>query len=160
MAATTTPSISSLVKRLQVDFSDYSFVAGERFAWNPVENTVYYQKDGEVSRLLHELGHATLHHQSYRRDVELVRMEADAWHTAHELAANYAVPLPDEHVEAHMDTYREWLHARSTCPKCETTGLQITEDRYQCPECFATWRVNEARTCGLKRYTESKNAPS
>lgn len=153
MAATTTPSINSLVKRLQADFSDYSFVVGEQFAWNPLENTVYYQKDGEYSRLLHELGHAILHHRAYRRDIELVRMEADAWHTARELATKYSISLPDEHAEAHMDTYRDWLHARSACPQCDATGLQVSEDHYRCPECTATWRVNEARTCGLQRYT-------
>lgn len=159
MVATTTHSINSLVKQLRDDFPDYSFVAAGYFAWNPQENTVYYIQDGESARLLHELGHAQLNHQSYRRDVELVRMEADAWESSRALAKTYAVSLSDEQIDAHMDTYREWLHSRSSCPSCEATGVQVTSDNYRCPECRSEWRVNEARTCGLKRYIESKNTP-
>lgn len=154
MAATTTRSINSLVKRLRADFPHLSFAASEHFAWNPIEQTVYYRLAGEPTRLLHELGHALLNHESYYRDIELVRMEADAWDASRKLAEKYTVLLSDEQIDTHMNTYRDWLHARSTCPTCDATGVQVADEQYRCLECSSEWRVNEARTCGLKRYTQ------
>lgn len=159
MAATTTPSMNSVVKQLASNYTEYSFVAGERFAWNPVANTVYYEPEGSLARLLHELGHGLLQHEVYDRDVELLKMEADAWKKAREISPAYGVSLTEDDIENHMDSYRDWLHSRSTCPNCEATGVQSDANHYRCLECNASWRVNEARTCGLKRYIEQKNTP-
>ncbi len=154
MAATTTQSTPLLANQLQAAYPEYTFTASERFSWNPVSKTVSYQADGDPARLLHELGHALLGHHVYRRDVELVKMESDAWQKASEIAAEYATNVSEASIEEHMDTYRDWLHARSTCPSCEANGIQSDVDHYRCLECETTWRVNEARTCGLKRYID------
>ncbi len=151
--------MNSLVNQLATDYPLYSFAPSDVFAWNPAKKTVYYEATGSAARLFHELGHAELSHETYRRDVELLRMEADAWKTAEEIATRYDSTIGEDEVEMHMDSYREWLHARSTCPKCDTSGVQTSADGYHCLECAAEWRVNEARRCGLKRYVEHKNTP-
>jgi len=130
---------------------------GEQFKWSPGKQTVFYA-DGDDAQLLHELGHGLLDHSDYARDVELITLERAAWDKALEIAANYAVTIDDEQIEAHLDTYRDWLHARSTCPKCTAVGFQIKKATYQCPACGNQWRVNDARICGLKRYTIKKTA--
>lgn len=160
MAATTTRSMSLLAEKLARDFPDFEFRSSDQFAWNPIESVVYYDPSGSPARLLHELGHALLGHQSYKRDIQLVRMEGDAWKKARKLAAEYSVSLKINDTEEHLYSYRDWLHARSTCPSCSSNGVQINDNHYKCIECQAVWRVNEARTCGLKRYAESsKNTP-
>jgi tRNA(Ile2) C34 agmatinyltransferase TiaS len=123
--------------------------------WSPATNTITYNPDEEqaAALLLHEVGHALLQHNDYKRDVALVAMETDAWEEARKLAKTFAVSLDDEHVESHLDTYREWLHKRSTCPHCEATGLQVGAKLYRCLACTHEWRVNEARICALRRYS-------
>jgi DnaJ-class molecular chaperone len=51
-----------------------------------------------------------------------------------------------------MNSYRDWLHARSTCPVCQATGMETKKSIYTCPACRHQWRVNEARICSLRRY--------
>ncbi|HTK39443.1 MAG TPA: hypothetical protein VL362_01090 [Patescibacteria group bacterium] len=146
--------MNSLVKRLQRTFPEYQFTNSEVFAWNPQTHTVLYDADGSPSRLLHEVAHGVLSHESYAKDVELLKMEADAWQRAKELAPTYELTIADDEIDIHMDSYRDWLHARSTCPSCDATGVQVSAEHYSCLECRTRWRVNEARTCGLRRYIE------
>ena len=108
--------------------------------------------DDDVWQVLHEVGHALLDHQIYSRDIELLGMERDAWQRAEVVAADLDLTIPDDVIQTHLDTYRDWLHARSLCPDCTQTGIQIDSAQYECPHCHATWRVNDARTCGLRRY--------
>ena len=148
------PSTASLLPKLIKDFPDVTFAAAERFAWAPAIRTVTYsQTEPEnVELLLHELSHGLLGHHEYSKDVELVAMEAAAWDKALELATTYGVKLNPDAAQDNLDTYREWLHARSTCPQCEATGYQSKKDAYTCVACGHEWRVNEARLCGLRRY--------
>jgi len=147
------PSIRSLLPKLGVDYPTISFTAGTRFAWSPDQHTVYYDAaDNNPELLLHELAHGILGHHDYSKDVELVAMETQAWDKALALAGTYAVTISDETVQDNLDTYREWLHARSTCPRCEATGYQSGTRTYSCVACTHTWRVNEARICALRRY--------
>lgn len=152
MAATSTPQIPDLLPKLKADFPNLKFEAGDRFAWDPTRATVRFIQSGSPAQLLHELGHATLHHQQFERDILLLAMERDAWQVALKLAQRYEVSISLDDIEQHLDTYRDWLHARSTCPDCETTGVQIDDQSYHCPVCLTQWRVNEARNCALRRY--------
>jgi len=156
MDATTMPSIHSLLPKLTAAFPDITFTSGERFSWSPEQKTVFYttSDDNGVELMLHELSHGVLGHHEYKKDVELVAMEAAAWDTAALIGKDHDITIADDIVEDHLDTYREWLHARSTCPTCEATGYQNGKDTYSCVACSGTWRVNEARLCGLKRYTQ------
>ena len=148
------PSTTSLVKQLRRDFPDFTFSPGDRFYWSPKERAIYYDKTGDAVLLLHEVGHAMLSHANYRYDIELIKMEREAWDfTAATLAKKYIVEIADEKIEDMLDTYRNWLHDRSLCPHCKANGIQIAPSRYSCLACSSVWRVNEARSCALRRHT-------
>ena len=147
-------SISSLIHKLKTDYPKFSFIEAEQFSWSPDTHTVNYSRGPAhaSSLLLHELSHGVLDHHQYERDVQLLAIETAAWEKAKELAEHYHVRLTENTIQDHLDTYREWMHARSTCPECTATGYQSTKSTYSCPACTHEWRVNEARLCGLKRY--------
>ena len=147
-------SMSSLIHKLKTDFWQLNFLPAEQFSWSPVTKTVFYaaNEPNAPLLLLHELGHATLEHHDYQRDISLLAMETAAWGVAAELASTYKVRMSDDVIQDHLDTYRDWLHARSTCPECGATGYQTEARQYRCVACSHEWRVNEARGCALRRY--------
>ncbi len=155
MAATTTLSTHKLINLVTTHYPNLTFTAGDYFAWQPETNTITYQIDDPSfeARLLHEIGHSILGHTGYDRDISLIGMERDAWQIAQsELAPLCNATITSDHIEDDMDTYRDWLHSRSTCPTCSANGIQKTRTAYACISCNATWRVNEARRCALRRY--------
>lgn len=148
-------STKSLISRLETDYPALTFSLSNEFRWAPQEQTITIDKDAPDTEALtlHELGHALLGHTGYSQDIELIQCERDAWEYAKAiLASKYDVVIAEDTIQDNLDTYREWLHARSTCPACQATGMQIATKRYQCLACGHEWSVNEARTCGLKRY--------
>lgn len=145
------PSISSLVAKLAADYPDINFAQDISTHWHPGTRTIFYIPDVTAAELLHEVGHAISGHSDFDRDVTLLIMEREAWTTAQKIAPKYGVAISNDFVENHVDTYRDWLHARSLCPKCQTTGIQMTPKTYECPACRAGWEVNEARSSELRR---------
>lgn len=153
MDATTMRS-TNLLTKLQANFPQFHFATGESFHWSPQDSTIYHP-DGsaDAAALLHELAHAILGHKQYSRDIELIQFEQAAWHHAKEvLALQYEVTIDSNQIEDALDTYRDWLHARSTCPHCKATGLQVKHRLYSCFVCRTKWRVNDARVCELRRF--------
>lgn len=158
--------ITSLITRLKNDSQAYphlanlTFTVADNFSWNHTACAVSYaQHEPDVDAyLLHEYAHAVLNHKDFGYDIQLLELERAAWDTAASLAPNYGVSIDTDTAEDSLDTYRDWLHARSLCPNCESTGIQTEPRGYQCLACRQTWKVNEARTCGLKRY--KKNNPA
>lgn len=151
------PSTHTLLDSLVAAHPDITFRSGERFEWQPSTTTVVYDLDDAHfdAHLLHELGHALLKHDAYERDIDLIAMEREAWQSARlELAPKFNVDIPGDIIHHDMDTYRDWLHERSTCPHCGSSGIQIKKREYKCVTCLKTWRVNEARTCSLRRYKQ------
>lgn len=147
------PSTTSLINKIKADFPQFRFEKGSDFHWSHSENTVYYSaRQKDLNYLFHELAHALLGHDSYLRDIELISMERDAWEQAKTIAAPYKHPIDEDFIQDNLDTYREWLHQRSTCKKCTATGVQIKKNIYKCIVCNEQWRVNEARQCALRRY--------
>lgn len=154
MDVITMPSTTSLINQLKSDYPQFLFKKSKRFLWSPSENTVYYTgSDDNYSFLLHELSHGLLGHTDYDRDVALIAMERAAWDTATSLAPSYGLAISNNTIESTLDSYREWLHARSTCPHCKATGLQTKSHTYTCLACHHSWRVNEARICALRRFS-------
>ena len=153
------PLITSLVKQLAVDYPVLTFTPGERFYWNPERQTIHYVRSSDdAASLLHEVAHALLVHQDFMRDVELVEMERDAWNYAvTALAPRYNLAIDPEAVQANLDTYRDWLHARSICPACSATGVQIKQRTYRCLACRSEWTVNDARQHALRRHLTKKH---
>jgi len=146
-------SITLIIKSLKKDYPEFNFTLGDDFIWSHKDKTIYYSdNDEEISLLFHELAHAVLGHFDYKKDVELLKMEATAWDKAIELASKYQIKIDNDLVESTLDTYRDWLHARSTCKNCQATGLEIKKNTYKCLACDNQWRVNDARTCALRRY--------
>lgn len=156
MGATSTQSTSSLLAKLRRQFPQLQFKRGRDFSWNPQEDIIYYIPSGDISLLLHEVGHAILAHTDYKHDIELLEMERDAWTEADRIAKLFNLKVDQDTRDSNLDTYRHWLHQRSTCPICNLNGLQVDHDTYQCINCHSKWSVNEARTCGLKRKLITK----
>lgn len=151
------PSTTTLLSRLKTDYPQFSFKPSDNFLWSSSDNTIYYddKNDNKHAFLLHELSHALIGHSNYDSDIQLIAIERQAWDRAKDLATSYGVTISDQIIQSTLDSYRDWLHARSTCPDCKATGLQI-ENNYVCPACNHRWHVNEARTCALRRYDTDK----
>lgn len=161
MAATITrstvskPKTTSLIKRIIADYPQFNFVKDDLSHWSPDEQTVFYRDsahDEDLPELLHEIGHALLSHSNFRQDIDLINMETEAWQVAYSLATKYKLEIDQGQVSASLDTYREWLHARSRCPDCHQAGVQSTTGGYRCLLCQTQWLANDARQCGLRRY--------
>lgn len=148
----------SLIDNLSTSYPHLRFQKASVSRWSPSENTVYYaglRSSADRQILLHELGHALSGHTSYDKDIELIKLEREAWRVARDLAPHYSVDINPELVEEHLDSYRDWLHARSRCPHCHSPGVQRHDGEYHCVLCDSRWTANDARQCGLKRYTKT-----
>ena len=149
--------VNGLLNSVIGQFHLLSFVAGDEFRWSPQDKSITYNPDDPhlADRLLHEVAHAELQHRQYERDIELIAFERDAWQYARAtLAPTFGVSIESDTIEDDLDTYRDWLHARSTCPSCGATGIQTNTKEYTCVACRTIWTVNQAIGCGLKRHTK------
>lgn len=157
--------MNHLLARLRKDFPELSFKGGEIFSWSPKDQTVMYaleirEEPSPIWSLLHEVGHALLEHQTYASDFELVKLEAAAWDKATKLADDYGHTIDVDHIQDCLDTYRDWLHQRSTCPTCHTTSLQRSMTIYCCYNCNTEWRVSRSKVCRPYRRLQTKIATS
>ena len=152
--------MKSLLHQLQKDHPTIAFAAASRFYWSPKAQVVYYDPnklDAPAQwALLHELSHGLLGHTNYKTDFELLQLEAAAWAKAKLLAKSYTIKIDEEHLQDCLDTYREWLHARSTCPACTEHGLQRDSREYTCINCGNEWLVSASRFC--RPYRKQKTA--
>lgn len=141
-------SMEQLIKKLRADYPDLVFKPGLACCWSPECGEILYEDSGKahsIEGLLHELGHARLQHKGYVSDLELLQKEVDAWEEAKRLANMYGVPFSDDHMQDCLDTYRDWIYKRSTCPKCLSTGIQKDECHYHCLNCSHVWSVTASR---------------
>ena len=153
--------MKNLIKALAKDYGELKFKPGKIFSWSPIGSVVTYplnQKDSRLGSwsLLHEVSHALLSHNTYASDLELLVMEAEAWHKAKQLGNKFDVKIDEEHMQDCLDTYRDWLHKRSACPRCNARGLQEDNYSYNCFNCFMTWSVTPARFCRPYRINARK----
>ncbi len=153
-----------ILNKLTNQFPDLSFVAGNRFSWSPKKQQVIYKEDSDINdpvtmwSLLHELGHALLTHNDFTTDFELLQLESAAWIKAQELATDFDQEIDNEHIEDCLDTYRDWLYQRSTCPTCTSTSLQTDRNTYNCFNCGTFWQVSNSRLCRAYRRTSAQKA--
>jgi hypothetical protein len=146
------PELESLLERISTDYPDLSFIESAHFGWHAGRQHVSYQKAGKSTAhgmwaLLHELGHALLKHTDYKHDIELVQLEVAAWERARKLAEFYGIKIKEDYIQDCLDTYRDWLHLRSTCPSCFGRSLQATQSHYRCFNCQTEWHVSRSRLC-------------
>ncbi len=152
--------MAKLIDKLSRDFPDIQFVKGDTFMWSPGKNAVYYQNQGVSKKigiwtLLHELGHALNKHKQYYHDIQLIEMEAEAWQTAQYLSSKYDQQIDYAHIQNCLDTYRDWAHLRSTCPKCNSICTQNTKVEYFCHNCGHQWTVSSMKFCRPYRLSLS-----
>ena len=125
-----------LLKRLKEDYPDLLFKNGPKFKFRPPKTVFLGPYEPFYGLLaLHEVSHAILGHNTFKLDVERLRMETDAWEKARELAKHYKIPVDEELIQGELDTYRDWLHKKSRCPKCGLTRFQTPDKKYHCPRC-------------------------
>lgn len=138
-----------IARKIESDYPQFTFVSGKVACWSPRDNEVQYTlgKTYSMAGLFHELGHALLGHQHYQTDLDLLAKEIAAWERATMLATSYSVIIDPDHIQDCLDTYRDWLHKRSTCPTCRANGLQTGPQIYNCLNCEHTWQVSSSRFC-------------
>lgn len=141
-----------LLAKLQNDYPEFSFEESARFSWHAGKRVVSYRKEALRTKngawaLLHELGHALFDHTDYTNDIELLQMEVAAWEKARELCTYYGLPIDEDYVQDCLDSYRDWLHTRATCPTCFIRCLQKDTHSYLCHNCGTSWRVTRSRHC-------------
>lgn len=142
MPKTSLPSVS----QLRADFPAFTFAPAKEFYWSAQKQTIFYKSKSVTTQrglfqLLHELGHALLGHKNFESGVELLRLEAAAWKKAQQLAEQYNLTLDETQIEHCLDSYRDWLHLRSTCPSCSNVSTEIKADHYRCFNCRQAWKV-------------------
>lgn len=157
--------MDKLIASLSKDFSELAFESGTTFSWSPQRRRIIYnpisKQRSAIWSLLHEVGHALLNHQAYESDFELLQLEVEAWAKASELATTYGRTIDQAHIERCLDTYRDWLHRRSTCPTCGLRSPQMTPRTYQCLNCHTGWQVSTSRFCRpYRRLAQTKKPPA
>ncbi len=122
--------------QLRNDYPEFNFKLGKRFVFR-APRTIFLCEQGENLELLalHEVSHAILGHRDFRTDVQRLRMEAEAWGKARQLACFYQIPVDEELIQEELDTYRDWLFKKSRCKKCGLTRFQTSDGIYHCPKC-------------------------
>lgn len=150
-------STTSILTKIIDDYQQFHFTPSTFYGWNPKTHTIHYnqQTAEDLPSLLHELGHAILRHKDYQKDVELLRMESEAWEKARLLGMAYKIDIPEDAIQNNLDTYRDWLHKKSVCPTCESIGIQQAMTVYHCLNCSGQWTVNEARSCNIRRQLKT-----
>lgn len=145
--------MEKLIKLLTRRYPAYHFKAGKTFRWSPLDQTIYYDKTapGGQWSILHELGHALLNHTDYTHDIDLLKKEVQAWDKAQTLASSLSLSIPNDYLQNCLDTYRHWIAKRSSCPLCNTQGVQLSKIGYICFNCNNTWHVNSSQVCRVYR---------
>jgi len=158
------PSLANLLNLIRNDYPELSFVETTQFSWHSGKKVVYFKSAAteleEVKNtwaLLHELGHALLNHSNYRYDIELLQLEVEAWEKCSELAEKYNIQISDDYIQDCLDTYRDWLHLRATCPTCFARSLQTSPKQYNCINCHTQWTVTRNRFCRPYRLQKIEN---
>lgn len=147
------------LKQLKARFPNLVFSEGKTFYWSPETREVVYNPAGGKRTaswsLLHEASHALLNHTTYSTDFELLRLELAAWEYAKELAKDMRISIDENHVQDCLDSYRDWIYARSICPRCGSKSLQQNDlRRYYCFNCHEVWQVTPSRFCRAYRATK------
>jgi hypothetical protein len=146
------------IKNLSKDFPSFKFKSSNQEHWSPKTKTIFFNPKKSCYGVLHELAHAILEHTTYESDFELLKMEADAWELAIKIGQKYKIIIDEEHMQNCLDTYRDWLHRRSTCPSCNTHVLQSDSSNYHCYNCQTSWHVSSGRFARSYRRTLKSNS--
>jgi hypothetical protein len=143
------------------NFPDYKFIAGRFFMWSPRNRTITYDpkrlktNNGRIA-VLHEIGHASLGHRHYKYDMQLLKMEMDAWDFVRHTAPGFGIKIDEEHITRCIASYDQWLSKRATCPDCQAFSLQKDRFNFGCFSCGSKWQVNMRIDRRVKRTVTSR----
>lgn len=127
---------ATFLQKIKNSYPELKFISGKQFSFRPPHTIVIGPEEtNDVSLLLHELGHALSGHRTFSTGAGRLKMEVEAWSKAREIAPDLGVEISDDAMEAELDTYRDWLHKKSRCPKCGLTRFQTPDGAYHCPRC-------------------------
>lgn len=152
--------MDQILDKLRHDYPSLEFKPGQAACWMPNKNTVFYEapfNEKQVWSLCHEIGHAVSGHRSFNSDVDLLLKELEAWEEAKKIVSRYNLSIDDSHMEACLDSYRDWIFKRSTCPKCRLKGIQQDTTLYSCVNCQTNWTVSSNQTGRPYRVNPNKN---
>lgn len=156
--------MNQLLNKIKDNYPLIDFVASDLFYWSPSDSKIFYNKvsmenndNTGLYALFHELSHAILGHKAYLTDYELLDMEVSAWINAGREAEKYSLTIDSAYMENCLDSYRDWLNKRATCPQCGVKCLQYNSERYRCFNCHTKWAVSPSRFCRPYRYQLKEN---
>lgn len=126
----------AFLESLKKTYPDFTFRPGRKFLFRP-KTSIYYLEANNNFRLLllHELAHALLGHFSYKKSLERLKIERDAWEKTRELCKTHSVPFDEDLAEAELNTYRDWVHQKTLCKVCGSTCLEVSSESLFCPFC-------------------------
>lgn len=127
---------ATFLAKIRSDYPEFRFKKGAKFSFCPPKTIIIGPEEpDDASLLLHELGHALSGHIDFNTGAKRLKMEVEAWEKARELASKYDVKVDENKLENELDTYRDWLHKKSRCPRCGLTRFQTPDGNYHCPRC-------------------------
>ena len=125
-----------IIKKIVQSFPQFNFQMGKRFTFRPPRTIILGPLESHYSLLFcHELGHVLADKYHFSTDVERLKIERLAWEKAKELCTHFKIPYDEDFIEEQLDSYRDWLHSKSKCPKCGLTRYQTKNGQYHCPHC-------------------------
>ena len=136
-----TRTFDDYLAELQARYPEVRWVAGKRFSFRPPRTIQLGEPQPHYLQLaLHELGHCLAGHRDFRTDIGRLQLEREAWERAHTVwqelrLKEQGIDWDADFVEAELDTYRDWLHTKSSCPRCGATRFQTIDGVYHCPFC-------------------------
>lgn len=147
-----------MLEKLKSNYPDITFSLGDRYSWNHAEKVITYAnaEDENLTNhsLVHELSHAILKHSHFKNDIELLKMERDAWALTKKLLKEFGDMVDIDHIEDCLDTYRDWIYSRAKCPSCSLVGFQSSKNSYSCVFCVQSWNLPDSRLCIVKRVLD------
>ena len=146
-------NLNDVLAQLKKQNPTIKYVKGNDFKWSFSSKTITYLNNNIITNiwsLIHETAHAQLDHQNYKTDQQLLTLEMQAWQRAKIIAKSLnGLIIDQDHIENCLDTYRDWLHKRATCPNCNVTTLQKGVGAYKCFNCHCSWNVPASPQCKI-----------
>ncbi len=148
-----TSSLDIILQHIKTNHSNVTYKKSNKSYWDPLSQTIFHNPNKNYAEvtLLHELGHAINQDKQYKYDTDLLKMELQAWQQANKISKKLAIDIDKNYIEDCMDSYRNWLHARSKCPNCSQNSIQNSELKYVCLNCGCTWQTSRERFCRTYR---------
>ncbi len=148
---------NKLLSKLKSSYPDINFISADYSSWSDSKQSIFYNKDSDNAKpdLLHEIGHMLCDHKSYSSDLSLLSKELEAWNKARDIGKELSISISENYINKCIDSYRQWIHGRSLCPKCSQTAVEVSDKKFKCINCHNTWQVSSAQES--RTYKKSLN---